>query len=141
QKWDSINGVDSTLVPDNTFDLVSDEDGEPVQNFYPVGIFGYAGGAIDALGSYFKKDALICRSMENFSYSDLKKDGESPINLASATVSNQTGISQISTIQLSKSVSSTYKWSTEAGLTAGITTTFTTKIPFVAEASVELSLE
>ena len=114
----------------------------PCSNFFPVGLTGSAALAVDSLSFYFQKDALISRIVEDFDYSGLTPStSPAPINVASAAVENLTGETQEMNINFNESVTSSYTWSAEAGITVGVEVALKTGVPIVAEGKVTVSTE
>jgi len=64
-----------------------------------------------------------------------------PAELYRQIVKNETMLTQTSTINGSASVSETSGWSDTVAIMVGVSTTFTTEIPFVAEGEVTVSAE
>lgn len=139
QSFTSVSG--KTPLNSSGWQLVSSPSFDPVTNFFLVGASGMAETAIDALSFYFQKDFLVSRVVENFDYSGLTPSTPTPINVATQIVDNQTIETQEASISFTESVSSTFTWSAEAGITVGAETTLETGIPFVAEGKVTMSLE
>lgn len=112
---------------------------EPARNMVLLGMGGTSGSAIDSLFFYFKTDALVSQGMAQVDYSGLAATPATPLNVANATVSNQTDTTQQMSVSFSESVTSTYTFSTTAGVSAGLKTTVNAGIPFVANGEVEVS--
>jgi len=66
---------------------------------------------------------------------------QGPVSLFHQTVFNNTGIEQTSNIHGEESISETTGWSDSLAIKVGVKTTFKTKIPFVAEGGIEMSVE
>lgn len=134
------NDSSTPLTSPNAWSIVTDSaTGTPIRHAVLVGYFGTSGSAVDSAGFYFKDDVLISQGMTDVVYNSWQMNPAAPMNVASATVSNQTPTTQTMSISFSESVASTYTFSTTAGVTAGVKTTIEAGIPFVAKGEVEVS--
>lgn len=113
--------------------------GEPAANIVLVGLTGKAGQAVDSVSFYFKNDVLMAHGMTGVNYSNLASSPKTPMNVATATLDNRTAEEQTMSVSFSRSVASTYTFSTTAGVSAGVSTTVEAGVPFVAGGSVEVS--
>lgn len=114
---------------------------EDVENYYIVGVFGTSGADIDSLGFVVASDDIIQNSLSGFSYTLTSNTTPSPITLDTITVDNQTSTDQVSSISFDQGVETTSTWESTAGLSLGSKITLETGIPFIAEGSVEFSVE
>jgi hypothetical protein len=121
--------------------LVTTDGTTPAKNMILVGLSVVAGDSIDDLAFLYKNDILVSRVVDNFDYSNLASTDPTPINVASATVHNQTSENQQMSVTFEKSVTSSYTWGVEAGISIGVEASFKTGIPFVAEGQVTVSTE
>jgi len=140
QKFSSYSGYTPANYKGN-WNLVSSSSNQPCQNIVLTGLKGNSGSAVDSLSFLYKNDVLMTRVVENFVYSNWNVSDETPINVASAIVSNQTPETQKMAVRFEKSVSSSYSWSVSAGVMIGVSASFNTGIPFVAEAEVTTTVE
>ncbi len=124
--------------------LVTDNDsGQPVANIVPVGISGRSGAAIDQLAFYYKQDRLLNQAITDVSYNESAWQVSSPstLNVATATVSNQTGQTQQMSISFQESVASSYTFSATAGITVGASADIQCGFPFIVGGKVTVSTE
>ena len=148
--FETVHGVQYASTPRVTpldghstgWTLVTDTDGTtPCENMVLVGLSGRAGSGIDALSFMYKEDILKSRSMDDFNYSNLSQTASQPINVATATVHNQTDEEQEMSLSFERSVSSSYTWTVATGVTVGASAKFKTGVPFIAKGEVTVSAE
>lgn len=121
--------------------LVTSTSNEPCQNIFLVGVKVLSGSGIDNLAFLYKEDALMTRVTSDFAYQNWVTTPDTPINVASAIVDNQTEQMQQMSIAFQTTVSSSYTWNVSAGIKIGVSTTFETGIPYVAKGEVSVSTE
>ena len=140
----SSNKLNTPYQNPKGWTLVTDNDsGQAVANIVLVGVMGRYGAAVDQLGFYYKQDMLLNQAITNVAYNDGAWTISSPsmLNVATATVSNQTGQAQQMSITFQESVASSYTFSATAGITVGASADFQCGFPFVAEGRVTVSTE
>jgi hypothetical protein len=132
------NGSTTPFNTPEKWALVTADSGDPLQNVVLVGM-GYSQDS--GIAFLYKNDALMTRIIEDMEYSNLTTSPSTPINVASATVHNQTDQTQEMSVSFEKSVSSSYTRGVEAGgsVTLGVSATFKVKIPIFAEADTTAS--
>lgn len=135
----SSYGANTPLINPKAWTLVTTTSNQPCANMVLVGMTGLSGSDIDAVSFYFKSDKLMSHGMTDVNYSNLQSTPETPINVATATASNQTNLQQQMSIAFQESVSSSYTFSTTAGVTAGVSTTVEAGLPFVAKGEIQVS--
>jgi len=139
ETYTSLPGSTPINQPKSWTPVVTSTDNDPISNAVLVGITGTSGTAIDSMAFYFKNDMLMSHGMTNLVYGTFDTSPSTPMNVATATLSNQTGQTQQMSISFSESVASSYTFSTTAGATAGLSTTVEAGLPFVAKGQVEVS--
>ena len=108
----------------------------PAKNMVLVGMSGKSGSAINAAAFYFKTDKLMNQGLyvPSYTYSPATPGAATPLNVATATVSNQTNTQQQMSINFSESVASSFTFSVAEGLTIGTTVEVQAGVPLVADA-------
>lgn len=114
-------------------------DGDVLRNFVITGIDAHSGTNVDKLGFYYKTDQMVQQGITDLAFNAPSLGTVSSANVATATVSNTTSETQRAMISFSESVSSSYTFSTTAGVSMGIKTTVQAGMPFVANGEVEYS--
>jgi hypothetical protein len=138
--YSTTTAAEGPLAKPKEWSLVKTAGGDPCDNMVLVGIAGRGGEEqTDALAFYYKSDKLLKHGMTNIHYDSIKKSEPKAMNVASATVENRTAEVQQMSISFSKSVASSYTFSTTTGVTAGFSTTIEAGIPFVVGGQVEIS--